>query len=86
VLHEDTGQKDREHGEDSLLQRVCLFFLVYPELLVILVVVFLALAGLAVSRMNAHRTSRRGSVNAEDRLMSVRRRKALKIQSDQRSQ
>jgi hypothetical protein len=27
-----------------------------------------------------------GSVNGEDRLMSIRRRKALKIQSDQRSQ
>jgi hypothetical protein len=31
------------------LQRVCLFFLVYPELLVILVLVILALVGLAVS-------------------------------------
>jgi hypothetical protein len=49
LLHEDTGQEDREHRGDSLLQRVCLFFLVYPELLVILVLVILALVGLAVS-------------------------------------
>ncbi|WP_395403779.1 hypothetical protein ACHMXB_06435 [Arthrobacter sp. UC242_113] len=49
MLHEDTGQEDPEHRKDSLLQRVCLFFLVYPELLVILVVVIIALVGLAVS-------------------------------------
>lgn len=49
MLHEDTGQEDPGHGGDSLLQRVCLFFLVYPELLVILVVVIIALVGLAMS-------------------------------------
>ena len=50
MLHEDTGQEDPGHGGDSLLQRVCLFFLVYPELFVTLVVIILALVSLAVSR------------------------------------
>ncbi|MCB5273638.1 hypothetical protein BJG92_01162 [Arthrobacter sp. SO5] len=50
MLHEDSGQDDREHRTAPFFQRVCLFFLVYPELLVILVMVILALTGLAVSR------------------------------------
>ncbi len=49
MLHDDSGQDDSQHGTAPLFQRVCLFFLVYPELLVILVVVILALSGLAVS-------------------------------------
>ena len=49
MLHDDARQDGSEHEKAPLLERVCLFFLVYPELLVILVVVILALFGLAVS-------------------------------------
>jgi hypothetical protein len=43
---------DHEHDEletETLFQRVCLFFLVYPELLTILVLAILALVSFIIS-------------------------------------
>lgn len=45
MLPEDAGTEDSMETP-PLFQRACLFFLVYPELLVILVLVILALVGL----------------------------------------
>ncbi|MBT2596856.1 hypothetical protein [Arthrobacter sp. ISL-72] len=44
MLHEEN-----KHGKVPLFQRVFIFFLVYPELLVILVLIVLALGGLVIS-------------------------------------
>jgi energy-converting hydrogenase Eha subunit E len=44
---------DHEHDEletETLFQRVCLFFLVYPDLLTILVITIIAVGGLLLSR------------------------------------
>ncbi len=50
MLHEDSGQEDNAPPKRApVWQRVFMFFLVYPELLVVLVVVILALVSLAVS-------------------------------------
>lgn len=43
------GHDENEQGKVPLFQRVFIFFLVYPELLVILVLVVLALVGLVIS-------------------------------------
>lgn len=46
---EDNGHEEGARQKVPLFQRVFIFFLVYPELLVILVLVVIALAGLVIS-------------------------------------
>lgn len=49
MLHEDNEHEEEKHGKVPLFQRVFIFFLVYPELLVTLVLVVIALVGLVIS-------------------------------------